>query len=456
MNITRENVDQLNAVLRVSVEKKDYENQVNNKLKEVKKKAQINGFRPGHVPMGLIKKMAGTQAVVEEVNKLVMDEISKYLVNEKIDILGEPLFNEKEQSQIDWENQDSFQFVFDIGLSPVINLSIDKNYKLPYYKIDVDAKMIDDYVEEYSRRFGKYSTCETIETLEEMLKGDIYQLTEDGRHLENGISAENALIVPSIIKDETIKNSFKGKRTSDKIVFNIKKAYPNNSEIAALLRVSKEVAETIDSEFEFVIKDINKWENSEITQELFDKVFGADNVKSIDEFRAKISEQISKNLENESNYRFFIDTKVELIKKADIKLPVDFLKRWLIFTNNGKFTKEEIDTDFIKFEDELKWQVIKNQLLKVNNIAVTEEDIKSFAKEVALAQFQQYGMANVEDAQLEYFAASMLKKEEDAKRLYERKTEDKLIQFIKAGVTLKEEAISKEKFDKLFEKEENK
>ncbi len=451
MDIRKEDIDELNALLKVQVDESDYEEKVNEVLRDYRKKANIKGFRPGKVPFGMIKKMAGTKVLVDEVNKLVFESISKYLVNEKINILGEPIVNEEKQPKIDWENQKTFEFVFDLGLSPDVNVELSKKDKIPYYKIKVDKAIVDEYVDEYKKRFGRFETTDKVSD-DEMIKGELYQVDDNGQQIEEGFQVSNATLSLLNIKDDAIKKKFKGAVVNDKVVFDLKKAYPNDTEISSLLNIDNEKAAEVSGNFEIQISEILKFEEAEVNQELFDKVYGENAVKSEEEFRQKLSEDIENSLEADSNYKFVMDVKDAIIKKADIELPIEFLKRWLLTSNKEKFTKEQVDEDFHKYEDDMKWQVIRNSLINKNNITVSDEEIKDYAKQVALMQFQQYGLANMPEEQLEQFANTMLEKEEERKRLYDKKYDDKVIEFVKENVTVNEKEITRDKFKKMLEK----
>lgn len=450
MNITKENSDELNAVLKITVEKNDYEEKVRTVLNDYRRKAKIDGFRPGKVPAGLIKKMYGTAVLVEEINKIISESISKYLIEEKLNILGEPLPGEKEQ-KIEWDKQTEFEFLFDLGLAPEFEVNLSKKDKIPYYNIKVDKKLIDSYTDNYARRFGQFKSVDKVEKTE-MLRGKIFQIDKEGKIKENGFSNNDATISLGIIKDDNVIKKFAGKKAGESIDFDIKKAYPNDTEIAAILGVNKENIADIDPLVRFKIKDISKFENAEINQDLFDKAFGKDKIKSEEEFYNKIREEIQSNLEKESDYRFVADVKQQMLKKMELSLPEEFLKRWLLKANEDKLTPDQIGKEFELLAEDLKWQLIKDKIVKDHDLKVTEEEVLEYAKEVTLMQFRQYGMASMSDEQVEDFAKKMLKKEDDKKRMYDKKFEDKTIAYIKENVKINEKKVSTDEFNKLFEK----
>jgi len=450
MNIIKENIDELNAVLKITIEESDYKEKVETILANYRRKAKIDGFRPGKVPAGMIKKMYGTAVLVDEVNKILSESISNYLVKEKLNILGEPLPGEKEQN-INFEKQTIFEFLFDIGLAPEFEVALTKNDKFPYYIIKVDKKLIDSYTENYTGKFGHFKSAEKVEKTE-MLKGEIIQIDTEGNIKENGVSNNNATISLEILKDDSVIKKFTGKKTGESIDFDIKKAYPNNTEIAAILGIEKKNVTDIDPLVRFTIKDISKFENAEINQELFDKAFGKDKIKSEEEFYNRIKEEIQSNLKKESDYRFALDVKEKMIDKMKLSLPEKFLKRWLLKSDEGKVTPDQIEREFDQVAEDLKWQLIKDKIIKDQNLKVTEDEVLEYAKVVALMQFQQYGMVNMPDEQLEGFAKEILKKKDDKRRMYAKLFEDKTIAYIKENVKIDEKMVSTDNFNKLFEK----
>jgi len=447
MNVELKNLDTLNAQVKVTVSTPDYEEKVNIGLQDYRKKANIHGFRPGKVPMGVVKKMVGKHILVEEVNKVVMQNLYKYIVDQKINILGEPMISES-QELLDFDTQTDFTFTFDLGLSPKIEMDLSKKDKIPYYQINVDDKMLENAHKYYTSQMGQYLPVDAVVDLEEMLKGDLKELGP----IENPIIASDASLLLRVIKDEEIKTSFKGKKTGDKITFNIRKAYPNDTELSNLLNIPKEDAAKLTSDFELSIAEIRHFADAELNQELFDKAFGEGNVKSIEEFNARITSDLQVHLKQDSDYKMSLDLKSYLIKKSAIQLPELFLKRWLTAVNKGNLNVEE---DYPKYEDELKWQVLKTHYAQVNKIEVSDDDLLNYAKEAALAQFRQYGMASIPDEHLTSFAQSTLQKEEERNKMHDRLMDSKTIEFLKELITLQEKPIGQEEFAKLFE-EENK
>ncbi|RKE03534.1 trigger factor [Marinifilum flexuosum] len=449
MNITKTNIDDLNAVIKLQIVKEDYESRVNDVLKDYRKKANINGFRQGKVPMGVIKKMYGTPVLADEVNKLLSDELMKYIRENDLKILGEPLPNETEQKEINWEKDTDFEFAFDIALTPEYTLNLSKRDKMTFFKIAVDEKMIENGVEMHARRFGSNEPAEAVEE-KELLKGNYAQVDAEGKLVEEGITSEDVAISLEYMADEDAKKKFVGAKKGDVVVFNPAKAFANKTDLASMLNISKEEAETLDADFQFTITEINKFVNAELNQELFDKVFGEGTVSSEEEFKNRIKEDIEKQLVNDSDYKFLIDAKEKLVKKSKMDLPEAFLKRWIIATNK-EMNEEQVEKDFANYVDEFKWQLIKNRLTEENELKVEQEEVMEFAKQQALMQFQQYGMMEVPEEYLTNYAQQMMQNQEEQRKIYERMIDNKIVEFLKGAIKIEEKEVSTEEFNKMFE-----
>ncbi|TLX77748.1 trigger factor [Labilibacter sediminis] len=452
MNISKENIDDLNAVLKLTVEKEDYENRVNDVLKDYRKKANIPGFRPGKVPFGMIKKMYGKHVIAEQVNKIVSEEISKYLYESKLNVLGEPLPSESQET-IDFDNQESFNFNFDVAVAPEFEVKLSKREKLPFYSIEVNDEMLEQQIKQATGRFATSETAEEA-TEESMIKGDFVQLDQDGNFLEGGISSEDAVVSPINVKDADAKSKFVGAKASDIIVVNPKEAFANESEISYNLKISQEEAAQVDGDFQFVVKEITNYIPAELNQELFDQVLGKDIASTEEEFKAKMKEDLEKTLAFESEYKFSLDAKEKLMKKVDISLPEAFLKRWILTINHDKedITAESVEKDMPKYLEDLKWQLIKNEIIKANELKIEEADVLEVAKKSAKMQFMQYGLTNIPDEHVENYAKDMLKQEEQQRNITETAAQDKVLNFIKEAVKVDEKSLSREDFNKLFEK----
>jgi trigger factor len=447
MNITRENIDDLNALLKVNIVKNDYDEKVETVLKDYRKKATIKGFRPGMVPIGLIKKMYGRAVEIDEINKVVTEGIQKYITDEKLEILGDPL--PKADELIDFDNQQDFNFTFEIGLSPVVDLKLSKKNKVHEYEIIIDDKMKNDYLQNYTRRFGELRKADSIED-KDVVKGKIEAVDNDGNIIPEGPVVEETSIGIDIIKDENIKNEFIGKSLNDIIDFDIKAAFPNDTEIAGILHIKKEEVTDLWPKYRFTVNDISRFFPAEPGQELYNKIFGEGVVNSEEEFMKKIEEEIAVNLKRESDYRAMIDIKEMAMEKIDFHLPEDFLKRWLLRVNE-KTTEEQIEKEFDSFRKDLKWQLIRNKVARDNEVKISEEELQKEAENITRYQFQQYGLFYATDDQISNYAKETLKREEDAKRIAEKILEEKVILLMKDMVKLEAKSITVEDFNKLFE-----
>lgn len=449
MNITKENIDDLNAVLKIQVEKADYDENVEKVLRDYRKKANINGFRPGMVPFGLIKKMYGKAVQVDEINKLITENIQKYLTEEKIETLGDPLPKTDGNDEIDFDTQESFTFSFELGLAPSFELKLSKKNKLDYYEIVADDKMRNDYLENYTRRYGKFEKAELSEE-KDMLKGKIEALDESGNPKPDGVYAEDTTLLIDIIKDEEIKKQFIGKAVSATIDFDLRKAFPNDSEISGLLKRQKEEVTGVQGIFRLTINEISRFVPAELNQELYDRVYGENVVTSEEDFRKKLEDEINANLRQESDYKMAIDLKKLALDKTEFALPEEFLKKWLLKVNENT-TEEQIEKEFDTFRQDLKWQLIRNKVAKENEIKISEEDLLKEAENVTRYQFRQYGLFYANEEQITNYAKETLKREEDAKRIADKILEEKVTAILKEIVKLENKAVTVEEFNKLFE-----
>lgn len=449
MNISRENIDAVNAILKVDIQKADYEKTVADQLKEYRQKAAIPGFRPGKAPAGLINRKYRIPVLVEEVNKILSKNLSEYLVGEKLNILGEPLPNEEQQKSINWETDENFEFAFDIAMAPEINVVLDNKTEIKYYKIAVSEKMIDEQVEMAQSQLGQNLPDDEIKE-KSSVRGNFVQLDENGNETENGIKAENVLIAIDMIKDDEIKNSFIGKKKDDVVVFDPVKAFENRHELKHMLKIKQEEADVLNSNFSFTITEILKFEKAELDEDLFKKLYGEETeIKTTEDFRNRIKEEIEANLVYSSNHKFAIDAHDKLIGQNNLELPEAFLKRWLIAINK-ELTVEQIENEFDAFISDLKWQLIKDVIIKENDLKVTAEEVQAFAIQMARSQYNQYGIFDIPDEQLESFAKMILEKQEETERIYKKLFEDKVINVVKEKVTVAETEVSQEEFNELM------
>lgn len=450
MNVSLQNIDKVSALLTVKLEKADYQEKVDKALKHFRQNAQMPGFRKGMVPMSLVKKMYGKSALAEEVNKLLSETVYKYIQDNKINILGEPLPNEDKQPEIDFDTMEEFEFLFDIALAPEFKAEVSADDKVDYYTIDVTDEMVDNQVKMYAQRNGKYDKVDAYED-NDMLKGLLAELDEEGNTKEGGIQVEGATMMPAYMKNDEQKAIFAGAKVNDVLVFNPNAAWDGNAaELASLLKIDKDAAPEMKSDFSFQVEEITRFVPGELTQEIFDQVFGEGVVKSEEEFRAKVKEVIAHQFVADSDYKFLLDARKMLMEKVGkLEFPDALLKRIMRLNNQDKDEKF-VEDNYDKSIEELTWHLIKEQLVKANDIKVEQEDVTNMAKEATRAQFAQYGMMSVPDDLLDNYAKEMLKKKETVEGLVNRVVETKLAAALKTQVSLENKNISAEEFNKMF------
>jgi trigger factor len=454
MSVSLTNVDSVNAILQINVTKEDYKEKLDNALKAFRKKANIPGFRPGTVPMGMVKKMYGKSLLAEEVNKLISENLYNYIQENKLNVLGEPLPNEEKQQPVDFSVEGDYDFYFDVALAPEIKLSLTKKDKIAYYAIEVDEELVDKQIASYKANYGKYEKVEEGAKETDLIRGAISEL-EDGKVKEGGIFVEGGVLMPSYMKDETEQAKFAGSKAGDTIVFNPGKAYDGNeTEIASMLHIDKDAVEAIAPEFQFAITEITRYKEAELDKELFDKVFGEGTVATEADFRAKVKETISEQFAPDSDYKFLLDAKELLEKKTgDLQFPDAFLKRWLIASGEER-TAESVEKDYPKIVGDLKFHLIKEQIAKDNDLKIDHDDMKTIAMQAARAQFAQYGMMNLPDEMVENYANNMLKDKDNARNLLDRAMENKIIDILKTKLGIEEKTVSLDEFRKFFEEKE--
>lgn len=447
MEVVKNQIDELNATLTIDVKNSDIAESVEKTLKDYRRKAVVPGFRPGNVPSGLIKKMYGNAIIADELNKLVSKSLSDYLVEEKLNILGDPLPSDT-QEMIDWGKQDSYSFIFDIALAPEFEIKLSKKDKVNKYAIKVDDEMVNNYITGYRQRFGKFDECEkSLET--SMLSVELIQIDAKGEVIDGGIHVEEASIAIKSTKDSKIKKSFIGISAGAILDVNLKKAFPNDTELSSLLKITKEEAEKMSPDFRIIVKTVKEYIDAEMNQEFFDKCFGENAVKNEEEFNNRVAEDIRASFIRETRFKLMLDIKEKLLAKADFNLPEEFLKRWLKVSNKD-ITDEQIENEFGHFIDDLKWSLIKSKIAKENELKVSEEDLVKAAKQQLLAQFSQYGMSYIPDEYLTKYANEMLQKEGEANKLYEQEIEEKVVDFVAEAVKLEEKEVSMDEFNGLF------
>ena len=445
MQVNKTDIDALNAKLTITIEPQDYQEGVQKQLKDIRRRANIPGFRPGMVPAGLVKKMYGKAVLGEEVNKAINDGIYNYIKDSNLNVLGEPLPNEEETPTIDWDVDTTFSFTFDIALAPAFDAKLDGKNKITYYDITVSDEQVNNQVEAYAARFGQYVQVDDYLS-GDMLKGTMTEQKEDG------IVKENAVLSPDYMQNAEQKKLFDGAKKGDIITFNPKQAYNNDTEISSMLSIKKEEVESIADTFTFEIQSITRHEKSAVDAELFAKVYGEGKVADEAQFREMIREEIKSNFTKDSDYKFGLDAKAAIMKKMDkLEFPEAFLKRWLK-QRDEKMTEEQLEKEFPQMIEDVKWQMAKDQLSELYSIKVEKEDIEAYAKEMTRMQFMQYGLNNVDDELLTQYAQETMKNENQVRGIISRVQENKIYDILKTKVKLENKEISYEEFGKLFEK----
>lgn len=437
MNYKENKIDDLNLQLGITVEKADYEEKRKKKLNDFRRKADIKGFRKGYAPLSLVEKMYGGTALSESINEVVTDALNKYIDDNKLNILGEPLPSEN-STENDWENSDSFTFDFDLGLAPKLEITVSAEDKITYYDATISAKAKEEYRSNLLKQYGKLVDTETIGS------EDIFTA-----NFEQGeTKVENTYVALRSVA-EGAKELFIGKKAGDVLDVDVNATFENETDRAAMLKIEKSELASYEPVWKMTVVEVKTFVDAEPNQETFDLIFGAGEVKDEKEFEAKIKERIASEYKQESDFRFKTDSREYFINKANIALPEAFLKRWIYEANEHKFTMEEIEKDFEPFLKDFRWQMIRNYILKEQNLKVEKEDLIAEAKVLAAYQFAMYGLNNVPEENLAQFAQNILQDEKQAQRIYEKVQDDKVTDYVKATVTIEKKKISIEKLREL-------
>ena len=452
MNISFEAPDKINGLMTITLEKEDYQGEVEKTLKDYRKRANIPGFRPGQAPMGMIKRQFGTSVKVDVVNKMLGEKLYGYVQDNKIHMLGEPLPSDQ-QEQLDFEGDAALTFKFDIAVAPEFQATLTGKDKVDYYNITVEDKLVDQQVEMYQSRAGQYEKAEQFDAEQrDMLKGDLRELDANGGVKEDGITVADVALMPQYMKVDDQKKLFDGCKLGDIITWNPRKAYPDSDvEVSSMLKIEKDQVAEHTGDFTYQVTEINRYVKHEVNQELFDQVFGDGNVKDEKEFRQKIADQISQQFKADSDYKFLLDVRAHMEKKVGkLEFPEAILKRVMLNNNKDKGA-DFVEKNFDASIKELGWHLIKEQLVAAQGIKIEDDDLKQVAKEAARAQFAQYGMSNVPDEYLDNYAQDMLKKRENVDGLVDRAVDVKLTAALKNVVKLNEKDITLEDFQKMLQ-----
>ena len=437
MNITREQRDGGVSIVKVVVGEADYGQAVEKQLREYKRKANVPGFRPGMVPMGIVKKMYGKHVVAEQSYHLASNSVFEYLQKENIDYVGDVIPSE-EQGAFDFENGTEFEFVFEFGEAPKIEMTLDAKDKIVYNKIKVDKKMRGDYRSNYLRRYGRLVEVEKVSNDEAL------SVT-----LDNGDMRIEEAYVGLISMTEEERKEWKGKKVGYKTTVNIEELYKKPEQRAAVLSVKEEELASVKPEFELEITKIRQFAEPELNEEFFKMAFPAGNVTNEEQFEAFIDEQIESELKRECDFMFVNTVRNYVVEKAALAMPEEFLKRWLYVINEGKFSREEIEKDFGAFIKMFTWNYLQKHFIKEGDLKVTPEEAKAEAMSFAAMQFAQYGMPNAPEDMLQNFAKQIMDNKEQLQKIYEKLFEEKVVEYIRGLVKVTEKAISADDFAKL-------
>ena len=446
MNVSIENIDAVSAILKVKIEKSDYAESLKANLRKLRQKAKLPGFRPGMVPFGLINKMYGKQALIEEINRIVPEQINAYLRDNQIKILGEPLPDETEQQKIDFDVDEDFEFCYDLALSPAIDVQLTKDDSLKVYRVAIDDESVDKQIDSYRKGYGSNILADSVEA-GDIVKGTLVEL-EDNAPKTDGILIEDALLMPAYMKGKMEQKKFIGARCGDSILFNPFKAFKGaEAELASLLHIDKGAVKTMKSDFTFSIKEISRNQAAELNQEFFDRIFGPDAVKNETEFRDRIKASLTAQYASYIDSKAGLDIRNMLIQKAGVAFADGILKRWLLLSNE-KATAETVEKEYPQVIDTLKYQLVKAKLVKEHNITVEDNEVETMARRSVIAQYAQYGMYSVPEDTLSDHVNMMLKKQETVDSLVDRILDEKLYALVKTLITIDEQEVTMEEFNK--------
>lgn len=452
MKVSFDCPDKINGLMTVVIEEDDFKNDVEKELKNYRKRANVPGFRPGMVPMGLIRRQYGNAVKMDVVNNKLSEELNKYIQDNKINMLGMPMGSEK-QEPVDLEKDAPYTFMFDIAVAPEFDIELNDKDAIDYYDITVDDKLVDQQVDSFATRFGGYQSAEEYKE-GDLLKGDLRELDAEGNTKEGGVEVEAANVMPQYLKDDDQKKLFEGVKAGDIITFNPYKAYAGGAEVATLLKVDREKKDEYQGDFSYQITEVQHFEKHAVDQELFDQVFGKDEVKDENDFREKIAESVKQQLAIDEDFRFLQDLRKYAEEKVGQLTYPDALLKRVLKENNKDKDDEFINKNYEASLKDLTWNLIKNKLAAKTQVTVNDEDVKNVAREIARAQFAQYGMQNIGEEYIDNYAGELLKQRDTVNQFAERAVDEKLVATIKPMVTLNHKEISLEDFNKMVTAEQ--
>lgn len=441
MNITKKDIDALNAELSISVGPQDYEERVNNALKKAQKQAAMPGFRAGKVPVGLIKKQYGKGILVDEINKLLNESLFNYINENKIEILGNPI--PKQSTSVDFDTKTEWIFDYEVGISPKFDLSLDKSQSFTYDTVKIDETLVEKYLKDVKRNYGKPSNPEVAQA-KDVLYIDIVELDNEGVIKPGGVFKSTSIGIDRL-KNEATKAKLIGAKVEDKILLNANDLYDSAVDKSMSLGIDKEIAETFNSDLQLTVKNIARMEDADLNQELFDKLYGAGNISSEEEFRDKIKAELGVMFTQDTDRKFVENVEKSLVEKLNIKLPDEFLKRWLLAVNEKPLTKEQLEAQYPAYAKSMAWKLIENKIIKNNNISVTPEEAKAEAGGYVRSQYARYGQTP-DEAEVAKIADSILAKQEEAQKIFEGLYSKKVLDLLKTNCKLETKEVSYNEF----------
>lgn len=450
MNITQESTGNLTETIKVEIIEKDYQEEVEKALRDHRRKAAIPGFRPGKVPFGMIKKMYGKAVLAEEVNKVLVESLENYLKENKIEILGQPLPSKDKETDIDFDIQKDFEFYFDIGLTPDFDLSLSDKISVNYYTINADDKMLDNQIQEIRLRHGVMSEVD-ITKEGDLVKGELTELDETGEKKVDGIVNATTISL-NYIKDEDVRKKFIGITKGNQVIFNPLQATGNAVETASMLGIQKEDAEKMNADFNFTLNEVSRLMPADLNEDLYKLVFPVDGLKSEEAFRQRISKDMSNSFVVDSDKQFMNESVIALVKEADVSLPEDFLRRYILEVNEDKLTEKMLDEDFDNYLRSMRWQLIENQIIKDHKLNVTDEDIQGYIRSYFTGQFFKTDEEKEDEStkeRLDSLVKMVMENKEEVKKIYDHLYDNRLRELLKSQITINNKEISYEEFVKL-------
>lgn len=446
MNITKENIDDLNATITVAIAPEDYQENYNNALRDTRRKVNMPGFRQGKVPLGMVKKMYGRSLLAEEMNRLINEHLTGYINENNLPVLGSPLPDDEKQVG-DWDNPGDFEFAYSLGLAPEFKIEFGKKDSFTYHKIKVDEDLVQKQVDDLCRRHGQLVNREEVSDTD-LITGDFIELDETGEIKEGGIMNQSSVAL-EFLKNEEAKKQLIGKKVGEIVVVNPKDLSRGDTDLAAMLGVDKDALEGIGEKFNLRIGEIRHMEKHELNQELYDKVFGEGEVDSEAEFRSKIEMDLEKMFVGDTDRMFQRDLNEQLVDKLNLQLPDAFLKRYIQTTSEKEITDEQVEAEYDAYAKGLRWQLIQNKIIKDNNLKVEEADALNYTKGILVNQYAQYGMPAPEDSELEESAKRVLSNPDEGRRVFDTLYDQKVLAYFKENLKIENKEVAYDDFVKL-------